>query len=186
MLPLLRAHDVAGPGTLGVCRSVLLAAGGYSGEVLFENPEMARTIRAAGRCEAVPPDLVAARARSFSIQVKDYPVFSDYKAGASVRSESHARKSAVRVFSFGSVSRGVLSDVIVNVDLPRIGTDQRSVRPGAGPLPNNTTQPLYNCLVINSFAHLAHLRGDFLDVSVVHCCPVKIDPDGPPLRLAGH
>ena len=36
------------PGTLGVRRSTLLAAGGYSGEALFENLEMVRTVRAAG------------------------------------------------------------------------------------------------------------------------------------------
>lgn len=36
------------PGTLGVRRSVLLDAGGYSGDVLFENLEMVRTIKAAG------------------------------------------------------------------------------------------------------------------------------------------
>ena len=41
------------PGTLGVRRSVLLKAGGYSGEVLFENLELVRTVRAAGGREAV-------------------------------------------------------------------------------------------------------------------------------------
>ncbi len=49
------------PGTLGVRRSTLLAAGGYSGEVLFENLEMVRTVRAAGGSEAVPLDLYVAR-----------------------------------------------------------------------------------------------------------------------------
>lgn len=49
------------PGTLGVRRSVLLNAGGYSGEVLFENLELVRTIRAAGGREAVPLDLFVAR-----------------------------------------------------------------------------------------------------------------------------
>lgn len=49
------------PGTLGVRRSALLQAGGYSGEVLFENLEMVRTIRAAGGHEAVPLDLFVAR-----------------------------------------------------------------------------------------------------------------------------
>jgi hypothetical protein len=39
------------PGTLGVRRSILLAAGGYSGEVLFENLELIRTIKAAGGAE---------------------------------------------------------------------------------------------------------------------------------------
>lgn len=49
------------PGTLGLRRSSLLRAGGYSGEVLFENLELVRTIRAAGGQEAVPLDLFVAR-----------------------------------------------------------------------------------------------------------------------------
>ena len=49
------------PGTLGVRRSLLLDAGGYSGEVLFENLEMVRTVQAAGGREAVPLDLFVAR-----------------------------------------------------------------------------------------------------------------------------
>jgi hypothetical protein len=50
------------PGTLGVRRSILLETGGYSGEVLFENLEMVRTVRAAGGREAVPLDLFVERA----------------------------------------------------------------------------------------------------------------------------
>ena len=49
------------PGTLGVSRSALLRAGGYSGDVLFENLEMVRTMRAAGGGEAVPLDLFVGR-----------------------------------------------------------------------------------------------------------------------------
>lgn len=49
------------PGTLGVRRSMLLEAGGYSGDVLFENLELVRTVRAAGGSEAVPLDLFVAR-----------------------------------------------------------------------------------------------------------------------------
>lgn len=56
-----RVGDGDWPGTLGVRKSVLLAAGGYSGEVLFENLELVRTIRAAGGREAVPLDLFVAR-----------------------------------------------------------------------------------------------------------------------------
>lgn len=36
------------PGTLGVRRSVLMRTGGYSGDVLFENLELVRTVEAAG------------------------------------------------------------------------------------------------------------------------------------------
>jgi len=49
------------PGTLGVRRSLLLEAGGYSGEVLFENLELVRTVRAVGGREAVPLDLFIVR-----------------------------------------------------------------------------------------------------------------------------
>lgn len=49
------------PGTLGVRRSVLLGAGGYSGEVLFENLELVRTVEAAGGCQIAPLDLFVAR-----------------------------------------------------------------------------------------------------------------------------
>lgn len=56
-----RLSDGDWPGTLGVRRSLLLAAGGYSGEVLFENLELVRTIRAAGGREAVPLDLFVTR-----------------------------------------------------------------------------------------------------------------------------
>ncbi len=49
------------PGTLGVRRSPLLEAGGYSGDVLFENLELVRTVKAAGGSEAVPLDLFVAR-----------------------------------------------------------------------------------------------------------------------------
>jgi hypothetical protein len=49
------------PGTLGVRRSALRAAGGYDGDVLFENLELIRTIRARGGRVASPPDLYVRR-----------------------------------------------------------------------------------------------------------------------------
>jgi hypothetical protein len=56
-----RLGDGDWPGTLGLRRSMLLEAGGYSGEVLFENLELVRTMRAAGGREAVASDLFVAR-----------------------------------------------------------------------------------------------------------------------------
>lgn len=56
-----RLGDGDWPGTLGVRRSMLLEAGGYSGEVLFENLELVRTFRAAGGRESVPLDLFITR-----------------------------------------------------------------------------------------------------------------------------
>jgi hypothetical protein len=41
------------PGTMAVSRDALVSAGGYAGDVIFENLEMVRTIRAAGGQEKV-------------------------------------------------------------------------------------------------------------------------------------
>jgi hypothetical protein len=49
------------PGTLAVRRRLLLAAGGYDGNVLFENLELIRTVRAAGGRTVTPLDLFVAR-----------------------------------------------------------------------------------------------------------------------------
>jgi hypothetical protein len=49
------------PGTFGVRRSTLCATNGYAGDVLFENFEMVRTIKAAGGSETVPLDLLVRR-----------------------------------------------------------------------------------------------------------------------------
>jgi hypothetical protein len=49
------------PGTLAIRRSSLLDAGGYDGDVIFENLELMRTIRAAGGGVISPLDLYVAR-----------------------------------------------------------------------------------------------------------------------------
>lgn len=49
------------PGTLGVRRSRMLAMGMYDGDVLFENLELMRTVRAHGGSVASPLDLYVAR-----------------------------------------------------------------------------------------------------------------------------
>lgn len=49
------------PGTLGVHRSAVLDAGGYAGDVLFENLELVRTLVAAGGSEHVALDLIVRR-----------------------------------------------------------------------------------------------------------------------------
>lgn len=56
-----RCLDGDWPGTLGVRRSVLLAAGGYDGDVMFENLELVRTIEAAGGLAVAPLDLYVRR-----------------------------------------------------------------------------------------------------------------------------
>lgn len=67
-----RALGADYPGTLGVRRSLLLRAGGYCGDVLFENLELIRTVRAAGGREVRAPALFVARrpctARHFRTQ----------------------------------------------------------------------------------------------------------------------
>ena len=49
------------PGTFALRRSTFLAAGGYAGDVLFENLELVRTLRAAGGVVAHRPDLHVVR-----------------------------------------------------------------------------------------------------------------------------
>lgn len=60
------------PGTLAVRRSLLVAVGGYDGDVLFENLELIRTVAAAGGREVAPLDLYVRRlppsARHFASQ----------------------------------------------------------------------------------------------------------------------
>ena len=48
-------------GTLGVHRSAVERAGGYAGDVMFENLELVRAIRATGGREVVPLDLYVTR-----------------------------------------------------------------------------------------------------------------------------
>jgi hypothetical protein len=52
-----RAVGADFPGTLGLRRSFLRAIGGYDGDVLFENLELIRTVRAAGGQIVEAPDL---------------------------------------------------------------------------------------------------------------------------------
>jgi hypothetical protein len=56
-----RAWGADYPGTYGLRRSTFCAMGGYDGDVLFENLEMARTFRAAGGVEVSAPDLFVRR-----------------------------------------------------------------------------------------------------------------------------
>ena len=56
-----RAVGADYPGTLGIRRSTILGAGGYDGDVLFENLELIRTVEAAGGSVCSPLDLFVAR-----------------------------------------------------------------------------------------------------------------------------
>ncbi|PGH42823.1 hypothetical protein COO58_21585 [Micromonospora sp. WMMA1996] len=58
---LARAFGGDWPGTLAVCRSTFLAMGGYDPDVLFENLELVRTVRAYGGSEAAPAWLYVRR-----------------------------------------------------------------------------------------------------------------------------
>jgi Glycosyl transferase family 21 len=49
------------PGTLAVRRSRLVATNGYDGNVMFENLELVRTVKAVGGVESVPLDLYVRR-----------------------------------------------------------------------------------------------------------------------------
>jgi hypothetical protein len=56
------------PGTLGVDRDLLLAAGGYAGDVMFENLELTRTIEATGGRHVVAYDVYVPRSPPFTRQ----------------------------------------------------------------------------------------------------------------------
>jgi hypothetical protein len=56
-----RAFGADYPGTLGVRRARFMAMGGYDGDVLFENLELIRTVRAAGGREVHAPDVYVRR-----------------------------------------------------------------------------------------------------------------------------
>ncbi|WP_345714189.1 glycosyltransferase, partial [Kineococcus glutinatus] len=56
-----RALGADYPGTFGLRRSTFCRMGGYDGDVLFENLQMLRTVRAAGGREVRAPDLFVAR-----------------------------------------------------------------------------------------------------------------------------
>ena len=56
-----RAAGIDFPGTLGVRRSAVLAAGGYDGDTLFENLELIRTVQAFGGRAVSAPDLYVRR-----------------------------------------------------------------------------------------------------------------------------
>jgi hypothetical protein len=56
-----RALGADYPGTLGLRRSLLLAAGGYDGDSLFENLELIRTVEAMGGRVVSPLDLYVRR-----------------------------------------------------------------------------------------------------------------------------
>ena len=56
-----RAFGADYPGTLAVRTEVLRRSGGYSGDILFENLELLRTVRAAGGTELKANDLFVAR-----------------------------------------------------------------------------------------------------------------------------
>ncbi len=56
-----RATGADFPGTLGVRRSTVLAIGGYSGDVMFENLELIRTVEAHGGRVSSPLDLFVRR-----------------------------------------------------------------------------------------------------------------------------
>ncbi|GAB7189858.1 hypothetical protein NUM3379_05640 [Kineococcus sp. NUM-3379] len=56
-----RAAGADYPGTFGLRRSTFCATGGYDGDVLFENLQMLRTIRAAGGVELRAPELFVTR-----------------------------------------------------------------------------------------------------------------------------
>lgn len=66
------------PGTLGVRRSALAATDGYDGDVLFENLELIRTVRAAGGREIVAASLFVPRIPCSARQFRNQRVRQAY------------------------------------------------------------------------------------------------------------
>jgi len=99
------------PGTLAVRRSLLLAAGGYDGDVLFENLELIRTVRAAGGVVVTPLDLFVPRqpptvAKFFSQRVRQ--AYDDFALPARLAAALAVLPSAaIVVLRRGSAGRAV-------------------------------------------------------------------------------
>ena len=89
------------PGTLGIRRSELLRAGGYAGDVLFENLELVRTLRCAGATETV----------AFDLFVRRIPPSGSHFARQQVRQAYDEFARPVRLFT----SLAVLPVVVVGV-----------------------------------------------------------------------
>lgn len=73
-----RAFDGDWPGTLAVNRPVLLATGGYDGDVMFENLELVRTVVAAGGREELARDVFVRRLPPQTSQFVDQRVRQAY------------------------------------------------------------------------------------------------------------
>jgi hypothetical protein len=89
------------PGTLGLRRDVLLAAGGYDGGAMFENLELVRTVRAAGGTEVVAPD----------VHVRRLPPSTEHFVGQRVRQAYDELARPWRLVAFLAVlpATGVLA-----------------------------------------------------------------------------
>ncbi|MDF5752802.1 hypothetical protein [Spongiactinospora sp. TRM90649] len=81
------------PGTFGLRRAFFLRAGGYDGDVLFENLELIRTVRAHGGREARPPGLY----------VRRLPCDARHFWGQRVRQAYDDRAQPVRMAAFLAV-----------------------------------------------------------------------------------
>jgi hypothetical protein len=96
-----RAFGSDFPGTLGVRRSAVLDAGGYDGDVLFENLELIRTIVAAGGREV----------RADGVFVPRRPPTVAHFAGQRVRQAYDSSAQPIRLFAELALLPVILSSV---------------------------------------------------------------------------
>jgi Glycosyltransferase like family 2 len=132
------------PGTLAVRRRVVLDAGGYDGDVLFENLELIRTVQAAGGRVVTPLDLFVARrppsaAKFFDQRVRQaYDDFAQpHRLAASLAVVPAVATVVVRSRDPVAVMRrlggGALA-VIAAAELGRRRSGGRAVFPRSAPL----------------------------------------------------
>jgi hypothetical protein len=132
------------PGTLAVRRSLLLAAGGYDGDVLFENLELIRTVKAVGGRIVTPLDLFVARRPPTTGKFRSQRVRQAYDDFAQpprlaaalallpslvvVVARSDSSRSAVRLLAGGSVA------AVAAAEAGRRRGSGRRVFPASAPL----------------------------------------------------
>ncbi|MEH0938781.1 glycosyltransferase, partial [Micromonospora psammae] len=97
-----RALGADYPGTLAVRRSTFEAMGGYDPDVLFENLELIRTVRAYGGTEAAPPGLY----------VRRLPPTSAHFRGQRVRQAYDDLAQPVRLLTALAVLPGVAAALV--------------------------------------------------------------------------
>jgi hypothetical protein len=125
------------PGTFGVRRSILLDAGGYDGDVLFENLELIRTVRAMDGREVVANDLFVGRTppdvRHFASQ-RVRQAFDDFAQPARLAVELGMLPVALAAARRPRYLAALAAASILLAEVGRRRARGRSVYPATAPL----------------------------------------------------